>query len=159
MASHGTFSKTTKASTSTRVPLEDAFFVPNTRTSTACATAGSRPFLEKADLRACNPELYRSTVLARVPSTSASALPRSAPLGEIHATLRAPPLMGQPRRVARRARVPQATPGGACDVLRAPGAVVRDGAVRLLEEVDLEGGALLQLLRLLALSLARTRKL
>jgi hypothetical protein len=79
----------TKASASTRLPLEDAFFVPSTRTFTVCATAGFKAFLTKPELRGCSVEEYRSTVLARVPSTRTSALPRLAALCAIQATLRA----------------------------------------------------------------------
>ena len=84
----------TKASTSTRVPLEAAPLVPplvpSTFTSRVCATDGSSPFCTKTNLRACVVELYRSTVMTLTPSVQTSALPRLLPLGATQAALRAP---------------------------------------------------------------------
>jgi hypothetical protein len=48
---------------------------------------------------------------------------------------------GQAGRGARCTRVPQGAPGCVCDILRAPGAGVGEGAGVLLEDVDLEGRA------------------
>jgi hypothetical protein len=79
--------KIMKLSTSTRVALDEAFFVPSTFTSRVCATDGSRFFCVNTSLRACVVELYRSTLFVFTPSTHASACPRLVPLGATHPRL------------------------------------------------------------------------
>ena len=53
--------KTTKASTSTRVPVDEAFFVPSARTSKVWVSEVAQSLI-KTIRRGCAVEEYRSTV-------------------------------------------------------------------------------------------------
>ena len=77
LGSHGEL-KTTKASTSTRVPLDEAFLVPRGLVSRLWETDGTSPFFTYTTLRYWLLEAYRSRVLF-APSTDTSACPGLAP--------------------------------------------------------------------------------